>query len=77
MAKKRLGMEILKNYYQIRNQQPRIDTHAKFSSKQRIFKFRDQIIVKKSNGGKNVQKTITKFLISTLEYIHVPKIKYL
>ena len=40
-------MEILKNYYQIRNQQPRIDTHAKFSSKQRIFKFRDQIIVKK------------------------------
>ena len=26
----------------------------------------------KSNGGKNFQKTITKFLISTLEYIHVP-----
>ena len=40
-------MEILKNYYQIRNQQPRIHTHARFSSKQSIFKFRDQIIVKK------------------------------
>ena len=40
-------MEILKSYYQVRNQQSRIHTHAKFSSKQSIFKFRDQIIVQK------------------------------
>ena len=40
-------MEILKNYYQIRNQQPRKHADAKFGSKQSIFKFRDQIIVKK------------------------------
>ena len=52
-------MEILKNYYQIRNQQPRIHTHAKFSSKQSIFKFQDQIIVKKV-----IEVKISKKLLS-------------
>ena len=36
-AKKVLGNEISKNYYQIRNQQPRIHTRAKFHLKQSIF----------------------------------------
>ena len=51
-------MEILKNYYQIRNQQPRIHTHVKFSSKQSIFKFQDQIIVKKVMEVENTRKLL-------------------
>ena len=54
-------MEILKNYYQIRNQQPRIHTHAKFSSKQSILKFRDQIIVKKVMEVKISKKLLSNF----------------
>ena len=46
-------MEVkLKNYYQIRNQHPRIHTHVKFHLKQNIFKFWDQIGSKKVLGVK-------------------------
>ena len=48
MAKKKTWDGKLKNYYQIRNQQPRIHTRTKFSSKQNIFKFWDQIGPKKA-----------------------------
>ena len=52
---KYLGAEaraMVYNYYLIRNQHHRIDTRAKFLSKQSVFKFWDQSWTKKVQGAK-------------------------